>query len=442
METRNTKTQPLRLGYSRLLSFIEKNAQSSFLKTILTSLGSRAFVIVLGFFTSIIVARTLGPVGRGYLGVATTLTGLGVQLGLLGFHSSNTFYVSKNPYLLPTMISNSILISCIIGGFTTIILFFMRYLIIGDTTLPLPLLLISLALIPLNICFLLFQGLLTGIQKFKHYNLSEVFNKSIHVFLILAFFLIGTFSVTTIILFQGIAITVSLLFMFRAFSQPLKTWKAPSFSLIKKNFFYGGKSYLACFFGWGIIRMDVFILQRFQGFEEVGYFSVALSLIDILLMFSAVIAGILLPKLCVETDLQKKWALTKKTTLWSTTIILIGSLLLTLWKAPIEWMFGPQFIPCHQALLFLLPAFILLSVETILVQFIISIRLPWSLVVIWAVALILKLGISLGLTPSIGIAGIGISGALTYLFVLAAICYSIRSILKQKQGETPLDAPT
>ena len=105
-------------------------------------------------------------------------------------------------------------------------------------------------------------------------------------------------------------------------------------------------------------------------------------------------------------------------------------------------MFGPQFIPCHQALLFLLPAFILLSVETILVQFIISIRLPWSLVVIWAVALILKLGISLGLTPSIGIAGIGISGALTYLFVLAAICYSIRSILKQKQGETPLDAPT
>ena len=285
METRNTKAQPIRLGYSQLLSFIEKNAQSSFLKTIITTLGSRAIVIILGFFTSIIVARTLGPVGRGYLGLATTLTGLGVQLGLLGFHSSNTFYVSKNPSLLPTMISNSILISCIIGGLTTVTLFFMRYLIIGDTSLPLPLLLISLALIPLNICFLLFQGLLTGIQKFKHYNLSEVFNKSIHVFLILAFFFIGTFSVTTIILFQGIAITASLIFMFSAFPQPIKTWKAPSFSLIKKNFFYGGKAYLACFFGWGITRMDIFILQRSQGFEEVGYFSVALSLIDILRCF-------------------------------------------------------------------------------------------------------------------------------------------------------------
>ena len=420
----NTTTAPIRFKFLRL-------TQSDFLQKIAAALGSRGIVIVLGFLTSIFIARALGPEGRGQFGVASAITAMGVQLGLLGFHSANTFHVSKKPSLLPVMISNSLLISGVIGGIAIVLLFFFRHLMLGNTSLPLPLLILSLAIIPMNICFLLFQGLLTGIQKFKDYNLSDILNKAISTFLILGFISIGTMSAVTVTLFQAVAIAVCLVVMLKAFSKSISGLKKPSFSLVKNNFFYGGKAYLACFFGWGITRLDVFILQRFQGFEQVGYLTVSLSLIEILLMFSSVTAAILYPKLCAESDIRKKWAMTKKTALGTTVIILLTSLIVMLWSAPIRWVYGSQFAPCHLILVSLLPGFILLSIETIMVQFIISIRFPWSIVIIWGAALALKFIVSLGLIPHMGMKGVGISWTIIYLIVFTSISINIKFILKK-----------
>jgi len=423
----NTTTQPIRFKFLRSHRF----AQSDFLQKIAATLGSRGIVIILGFFTSIIIARSLGPEGRGQIGIASAITAMGVQLGLLGFHSANTFHVSKNPSLLPVMISNSILISILGGGVTMVLLFFFRHLMSGNSPLPLPLLILSLAIIPMSVCFSLFQGLLTGIQKFKDYNLSEILNKAINTLLILGFITFGTMSAIIASIFQAIAVAVCLVIMLKALFKSISGLKTPSFPLIKNNFLYGGKAYLTCFLGWGITRIDIFILQRFQGFEQVGYFSVALSLMDLLLILSSVVATILLPKLCAESDIKKKWTMTKKTTIGVTGIVLFTSLTVMLCDAPIRWVYGAQFAPCHLTLVYLLPGFIFLSIETILVQFIVSIHFPWRIVLIWGIALILKLMISIKLIPQMGVQGIGISWAIIYLFVLISVLINAKSTLKR-----------
>ncbi|NGX50642.1 MAG: hypothetical protein K1060chlam2_00490 [Chlamydiae bacterium] len=426
----NRSTLSLRSTHSRLFQFFKAARRSEFIQKVVAALGSRVIVIVLGLFTSIFIARSLGPVGRGQFGVASAFTALGVQLGLLGFHSANTFHISKKPSLLSLLISNSLLISIVVGGASMVLLFFLRHPILGSNTIPLSLLILSLALIPMNICFLLFQGLLTGIQKFKEYNISDILIKAINTLLILAFVFIGSISVLHVTLFQVVATAICLVVMIRTFSKSIDSIQAPSLSLMRQNFFFGGKAYLACFFGWGITRVDVFILQRSQGFEQVGYFSVALSLLDYLLMFSAIVAGILYPKLCVESDIRKKWTMTKKTTLGSIVIILLSAIIAMLWKAPIRWIFGDEFAPCHLILVYLLPGFILLSIQTIMAQFIISIRFPWSLVFIWGSALGLKFIVSLGLIPQMGIRGIGISAILIYSYVFISVLINIKSILK------------
>jgi len=407
--------------------------RSDLVQKMLAALGSRGIVVILGFMTSIFIARNLGPEGRGLLGIASAITALGVQLGLLGFHSANTFHVSKNPSLLPTMISNSLLISSFIGALMILFLFFFRHLILGKDSLPLPLLLISLAIIPPNICFLLFQGLLTGVQKFKDYNLSDIINKAINTLLILIYILTGSLSPLNATCFQGVALILCLGIMLKTLSKTSNGLKAPSFTLIKESFFYGGKAYLACFFAWGITRSDIFLLQRFHSLEEVGYFSVALSLIDILLMLSSVISAILHPKLCRESNLNKKWSMTKKTTLGSSAVILFAALIIYLWSAPIRWMFGARFALCHNALVYLIPGFILLSIQTILVQFIISIRFPWSLVLIWGGAFGLKLLISLILIDTMGIKGVGIAWTITYLAIFIGVAINIKFMRRKKE---------
>lgn len=320
-------------------------SQSDFFQNIVAALGSRGIVIALGLATSIFFARALGPEGRGQLGITNAITAMGVQLGLLGFHQANTFHVSKNPSLLPVMVANSLLISACVGGVTMALLFSCRFLILGDTPLPLPLMLFSLFNIPLNICFLQFSGLLRGIQNFKANNFNEILHKALITLLILTFILLGTISVKSAILFQGFSLIVCVAMMLRTLLKSMDKIKGPSFSLLKENFFYGGKAYLASFFAWGITRVDLFILQRSQSLEQVGYFSVALSIIDIFLILSTVVAGILHPKLCVESDIRKKWALTKNTAFGLTAIILLVALTTMIWKAPILWVYGAQFAP-------------------------------------------------------------------------------------------------
>ena len=252
--------------------------------------------------------------------------------------------------------------------------------------------------------------------------------------LILTTLSFGTLTPLTVTLFQGIALIICLLIMIRSFAKSMKNFSFPSFKIIKENFFYGGKAYLACFFSWGVIRLDIFILQRSHGFEHVGYFSVALSLIDILLMFSTSVSAILLPKLCVEPDIQKKWLMTKRTALGSTAVILLVAFIAFVWEAPVEWLYGSQFSPCYRVLLLLLPGFILLSVESILIQFINSISIPWSVVVIWAVSFIIKFCLSISLIPKLGIEGLGLSWTLTYFFVFCAISLNIKLLLKKEKN--------
>ena len=123
--------------------------------------------------------------------------------------------------------------------------------------------------------------------------------------------------------------------------------------------------------------------------------------------------------------------MTKKTTIGITGIVLFTSLIVILCDAPIRWVYGAQFAPCHLTLVYLLPGFIFLSIETILVQFIVSVHFPWRIVLIWGIALILKLIISIKLIPQMGIQGIGISWAIIYLFVLISVLINTKSTLKR-----------
>lgn len=422
----------------KTLPFYQSWIRSDFIHKVIAALGSRGLTVILSIITSIAIARALGPEGRGEYGLACAIAAVGTQLGILGFHSSNTFYVSRKPSILPVMISNSLLTSFAIGCIVICILYSLRHLFFGDSPLPTPLLMASLVILPFYIAFTLFQGLLTGIQKFKDYNLSEIINKALNTLFIIMIILGGSLTAFSATFIQGMALIFSLSFMLRSLLKQAKRLPLPSFSTIRKNFTYGGKAYLVCFIAWGITRLDIFILQRYQGFEQVGYLSVALSLIDLMLLFSGVIASILHPKLCAEKDIVKKWKMTKKIVINSSIIIISGAILAVVCEAPVRWIYGSQFLPSHKAFIMLLPGVVFLSIESILVQFITSISFPWSIVLIWLGSLILKVALSSQLVPLMGMMGIGISWNVTYFFVFVAIVINALS-LKHKYSMQTLE---
>jgi O-antigen/teichoic acid export membrane protein len=90
---------------------------SDFVRKVAETFGTRILLIGIGLVTSVIVARILGPDGRGLYAVAATIGAIGVQFGNLGLHASNTYYVARDRSLLPALVGNPLLIGFVFGGF-------------------------------------------------------------------------------------------------------------------------------------------------------------------------------------------------------------------------------------------------------------------------------------------------------------------------------------
>jgi O-antigen/teichoic acid export membrane protein len=94
-------------------------------RNILETYGTRVVIIAATFATAVVIARVLGPTGRGFYAVATTIGAIGVQFSNFGLHASNTYYVAKDRALLPALIGNTlvaILAACVVTALSGIAL--------------------------------------------------------------------------------------------------------------------------------------------------------------------------------------------------------------------------------------------------------------------------------------------------------------------------------
>ena len=87
---------------------------ADFVVKVLSALATKGLLFIFSIAVTVLVTRALGPSGRGIYALAITLSALGVQFGNFGLHSSNTFYVAKNPDLLGKLIANTLCVS--LGG--------------------------------------------------------------------------------------------------------------------------------------------------------------------------------------------------------------------------------------------------------------------------------------------------------------------------------------
>ena len=81
---------------------------SLFVKDIFTTLATRVLVLLLGFFTNVFVANTLGSERLGaYSLVMTTLGGLTLWASL-GLEASNVYFAGQNRLTTAALVANSL----------------------------------------------------------------------------------------------------------------------------------------------------------------------------------------------------------------------------------------------------------------------------------------------------------------------------------------------
>jgi O-antigen/teichoic acid export membrane protein len=410
---------------------------SDFVQKVLETYVTQIAVLGLGIFTSVVAARILGPTGCGQYAVAVAIGAVGVQFGNIGLHTSNTYVVARNRELLPVLLANSLLASFLIGSVCASLAGFFFALRPALAPVNGPLVVLSLAWIPIGLAQLLAQGLLVGVQETRAYNQIEL-TKKILALLIIGL-LIAMRNITPEAVFMAglVALVSSLIQSLSRLRRILPRRPTPSLSLFKSNFGMGAKAYLAAFFAFLVLRLDLVMVKYMLGAEQAGYYSIAATLADYVLLLPATVATILFPKLSNMFDPVKKLRFACKAALGTGALILLLLALTGILAKPVvQLMFGTQFLPAVGAFVLLLPGILFLGIQTVIVQFLNSMGFPLSVVIAWFFCCFLNIAMNLWAIPRYGIRGASVASSICYTLI-SVLVFTIIHLGRYTQRPTP-----
>jgi O-antigen/teichoic acid export membrane protein len=406
--------------------WLQRAVGSDFFRKAVSTYATQVAVVFIGLLTSAVVARILGPVGRGQYAVAMAVGLLGVQFGNLGLHVSNTFYVAKDRKLLPVLLANTMLLSFVGGGVGAALLGTLFFLAPKWAPVNGTLLVLALAWVPFGLAYLLTQNLLMGIQRVRTFNQVELSNKLGAFFLISALILWKHVTPATVLAATLSALAVSFGVSAYALSKHLPESPTPSLQVFRKNLSVGSRAYLVAVFGFLVLRIDLLMVKYLLGAEQAGYYSVAGTMADYILLLPAAVGAVLFPRLSTTGQTEQNCRHTVLAALGTAAVLLP----IVLVAAPgarvaIRIVFGQRFLPAAGAFLLLLPGVFFLGVEVVLVQFLNSLGFPRSVVGAWFVTCLLNIGANLWAIPRFGIAGASVVSSISYtlmfLFVLLTV---------------------
>lgn len=406
--------------------------RSDFVQKVTEMYGSRLVVICLGLLTTIVVARFLGPEGRGQYAVATAIGTLAIQFGNLGLHVSNIYYVSQRREDLPKLLGNSLMVGVVLGGALsglTAVIFFLK-----PEWIPAgwPLLSLTLLFIPLGLFYILAQNLLLGIYSIRSYNLIEISGKAILVLLLGLFVIIGMVSVESFFSAGVIALLIACCWTFVVIQSHLCEPLSVSIDLLKRTLAYGLRSYLTAFFVVAIWRISLLMVKFFLGDEQAGYYSIAISIADFVLLFPLLVGTLMLPKLSSIPEPEKKWFLTRKVIIYvSLGMLVITGLAAVLIEPMVILLFGREFQPSAFPFFWLLPGILFCSINTVYIHYFLSVGMPSAVLYCLASATVLNVVFNYFLIGWFGTNGAASSWTMTYVLLLAFS--SIYFILNRKQ---------
>ena len=405
--------------------------KSDFIQKVGETFATRILLIGMGLVTSVLVARILGPEGRGLYAVAMAVGAIGVQFGNLGLHASNTYYVARERSLLPALIGNTLLVSFVVGGSGSVLAWIVFSLRPELAPVHGLLLALSLLWIPFGLAYLLLQNLLLGIQEVRAYNKIELNNQFVAVVLTGLVILGGIVSVETVFVAGFIALVASFSLALLGLKKHAKDFCLPSLSLFRDNIRYGIKAYLAAFFSFLVLRIDLLMVKYMLGAEQTGYYSIAVTMADLVNMLPVVVATILFPKICASESAAEKWIMTKKVTVVTGVILASFCGLAVIIARPlVRVLYGKPFLPSVPAFVWLMPGIFFLGVQVIAVQFLNSVGFPKVVVAVWGCCAFLNVLFNLWAIPNYGIIGASIVSSISYFMVFISVVFIIRKNMR------------
>lgn len=396
---------------------------------IATTLSARVILLILALVSSVVLARILGPEGRGLFALVLLVPSLVRTLALLGFEEANGVYAGLEPSGRRSLVWHSVAVAGVAGGVAAVVgsLFF----VLGAPGFPelmkgpLWLYILPLAAIPAGLVVDYWWAILRGMNRIVLINAVEVTTKTGSLILVVIFVGWWKFDVAGAV-WASVLIDAGAVVLMIALLRYVGVWGWPSFdwSLWKRTTKFALPAHGGTVAAYLNYRVDEFFIAVLLPPEQLGFYVIAVGLVERLWILPGAVGRALLPHITNSAmrDPTLPATIARHVMVWT------GAACLLLWVFAdllVETLYSSSFIPAVAPLCWLLPGIFALSVGKVLVAELLAREKPYYSLWSTGIAVLVNVVGNILLVPRMGISGAAIASSISYslLSVMITWCY-------------------
>jgi O-antigen/teichoic acid export membrane protein len=390
-------------------------ARSPFAVTALFTYGSQVGGAFLSLVNVLVIARALGPAGRGDVAFLGTIAFLTSQLAALGIHQAHANLAGRVPHLRPALATNSIVFSLVFGAAAIGVVagLIAAFPAVGGEV-DAGVRWLALASIPVLILQFYFLFLVQADYGFGAANLAYVISPLLNVAVNGLLAVAGALSVFTAIAAMVGGQVVSTAVLAWYLQRRLAGFGKPDRALFRPAVGFGIKVHAGRVMLMGNYRLDQWFVGAVAGSRELGLYSVAVAWAEALFFLPQALVSVMRPDL---VRAQRADAARQAATLFRAAMLLtVASVVIMVVAAPVlcTAVFGEEFAGSVDDLRVLaLGAFGIVSLK-LLGNALTAQSRPWLETAAVGVAFAITVALDIVLIPSHGGLGAALASTLAY----------------------------
>jgi O-antigen/teichoic acid export membrane protein len=416
--------------------------RGSFTRNVTSTFAVQIVALIVTIVNSAIIARVLGPDGKGILALVLLTPNILALLLSGGIGVANIYYAGRGRLPVADLSSNSSLFAVaatLLGVLIIGLLYATSWL---ETLLPgVPIWLVAVGLLGLPFSLLngYYAAILQGLQRIPSINRVTLGQRLLTLLLTALFLLalaLGIGGALAAALLASAAATIALaLLLIQQGGQLRPRWQVP---VVRTTLAFGLRGYVGNVLQFFNYRLDLFLVNFFLGPAGAGIYTVAIAMAEMLWYLPNAVGFVIFPK-AANTSQAEMNRFTPRIFRVTLALTAAGGVVLALVGKPlIEFIYSPAFASAFGPLLALLPGVVLLGAAKVLTNEIAGRGYPHYNSITAGVALVLTVTFDLLLIPRWGVLGAAIASSIAYsvIFFLSIGFYRAVSRRAERQSRS------
>ena len=398
-----------------------------------TTLLTQVAGLTLTVATSAIIARWLGPAGKGSLTIAMLAPGI-VSLFLgCGLAVANVYFVGSRRFTVAQLARNSVgfaLVAALAGTAIILILRATGWLTRLLPGVPPGIATLTLLTFPIGLVAGYLMSILQGLQRIFRINVVNLIQGLLALSAVLVMVVgleFGLLGGVLAYLIAGVAGLLLFAWFVRREGGDLKpAWER---TVLKPQLAFGLRGYVGNVLQFFNYRFDAFLVNFFLGPAGVGIYGVSVALAELLWQFPNAVSFVIFPK-AATTHPEIMNTFTPRVFRITLGLTFAGALALAVaGRFLIVLIYGSAFAAAYGPLLALLPGVALLGGAKVLTNEIAGRGFPLYNSIASGLGLVVTVVMDLLLIPKYGVMGASVASSLSYalIFLAAIVFYRIAS---------------